>query len=510
MRIIQHMCGTASGVRNRALLIAATLAISTPLAAHAPATKALARQLALYGVLRQAADSTPLAGALVVAVERATNTPRHSAVSNAAGRFALALGDTSGLDLRILRLGHRPHEIGAINRLLPGPATLYVPTSVLSLATLKVGSRSNCATAAEEGAMLASVLSEIDKALALSTMRATDTRYRATIRRTVDETRSLAGGSVRVADQLTDGEMSRPFASVPIDQLMEEGYVIKDGQEMEYRAPDAQVLLSHEFRLAHCFHVVHGKGQDSLRIGVEFSPVKSRGRHVDVAGTMWVDRATSLLQRVEFTYDGVPASHRSRGVGGYFELGYLPDGLVFVRDWAIRMPLLEEVRSSDPATRMRDLSYARRVAGLRTQRGVVMVLRSANQTLFEATDELATSKVKSSRSSVCLGASEPIPNDTLAVVRGRLLNMPASGDAPYMVTASWRERFLVAGRGSWSWKDQTRSVSVREPAFSLCGIPSNHQVTLRVTQSGRVLGEATIRVPARVQSLNADIHGRGS
>lgn len=447
MRVIQHMCGAASGVRNKALLIAATLAISTPLAAHTPRAMAPARQLALYGVLRQAADSTPLAGALVVAVERATNTSRHSAVSNAAGRFALALGDTSGLDLRILRLGHRPHEIGAINRLLPGPATLYVPTSVLSLATLKVESRSNCATSSEEGAVLATVLSEIDKALALSTMRATDTRYRATIRRTVDETRSLAGGSVRVADHLTDGEM--------------------------------------------------------------FSPVKSRGRHVDVAGTMWVDRATSLLQRVEFTYDGVPASHRSRGVGGYFELGYLPDGLVFVRDWAIRMPLLEEVRSSDPATRMRDLSYARRVAGLHTQRGLVMVLRSANQTLFEATDELATSKVKSSRSSVCLGASEPIPNYTLAVVRGRLLNMPASGDAPYVVTASWRERFLVAGRGSWSWKDQTRSVSVRELVFSLFGIPSNHQVTLRVTQSGRVLGEATIRVPARVQSLNGDLHGRG-
>ncbi|MBL0941014.1 MAG: hypothetical protein IBJ03_19170 [Gemmatimonadaceae bacterium] len=482
-----------------------------------------AQNLVLYGQLRSEEDKKPIAGAMLVAEVARTGTHRVTAVTNRDGRFALAVGDSAGIRVRVLRLGHRPFMVGAIGPLFPGPATIAVPNLTVTLAAIKIESRSNCVSSAEDGSTLATVLGEIDKALELSTRRGTDTRYRASSRQRIEETIFSSGRTRRIGERVTNNETASPFVSAPIAELLRDGYVIEDGQEMLYRAPDAMVLLAPEFRNTHCFRVVESKDATGDLVGVEFTPLKDRGKHVDVRGTMWVDRTTSRLQKVEFNYDGLPPSHRHREIGGHFALGYLPDGLVYVREWSIRMPLVEEDKRADVAGAMRLGSNAKKVAGLRIERGEVISMSTGGQVVYQAPADPAagasgantavaaeaTTTPSNVPLSACPDSRGAVSGDTLTVLQGQLLNMPAGDGSPFVVTARWREQARSLEITDWTIRELQQSVTVRGPTYYICNIPTERPLTIIVTRRGQTLGQATVNAPRGAPSITADVQGRG-
>jgi len=143
--------------------------------------------------------------------------------------------------------------------------------------------------------------------------------------------------TVRHEDRVTGTSVSDlPYKSLAPAELSAKGFVQKaEGDSTAYWAPDAAVMLSEEFVNDHCLRVV--EGSDPALIGLAFQPV--RGRRVsDIRGTLWLDRRSSELRRVEFGYEGGPPESDDRRAGGTVEYERVEGGPWIVRRWTIRMP----------------------------------------------------------------------------------------------------------------------------------------------------------------------------
>ncbi|HET7461258.1 MAG TPA: carboxypeptidase regulatory-like domain-containing protein [Longimicrobium sp.] len=146
-------------------------------------------------------------------------------------------------------------------------------------------------------------------------------------------------GRTIVADSVAPVEVTRgnPFVSAPADRLAQTGFIESAGSDLVFHAPDAAVLLSTEFQDAHCFGL--REGEDGL-IGLAFAPV-AQGDRSDVVGTLWIDRATAELRRVEYRYTRVPGmSEPSDAASGRMDFRRMRDGRWIVSRWSVRMPVI--------------------------------------------------------------------------------------------------------------------------------------------------------------------------
>jgi hypothetical protein len=72
----------------------------------------------------------------------------------------------------------------------------------------------------------------------------------------------------------------------------------------------------------------------------------------EIEGTLWIDRATSELRRLEYRYVNLPDAAEAAEPGGVVEFRRLADGNWFVNRWHVRMPRLgARDRSSDNGLR---------------------------------------------------------------------------------------------------------------------------------------------------------------
>jgi hypothetical protein len=92
----------------------------------------------------------------------------------------------------------------------------------------------------------------------------------------------------------------------------------RDGSSV-YFAPDLETLLSPVFLEDHCFRLTTGK--DANLVGIAFEPTPNRKRLPEIRGTMWLDRATSGLQRLEFRYVNVTIDEEEEARG---EIDFVP------------------------------------------------------------------------------------------------------------------------------------------------------------------------------------------
>jgi hypothetical protein len=138
-----------------------------------------------------------------------------------------------------------------------------------------------------------------------------------------------------------------PFRAVPLEQLVEQGYAVDDPDGQVFFAPDESILLSDEFLARHCLSIdTHQAADDSL-FGVAFAPAPGR-QAPDIRGTVWLDRSSHGLRRVEFEYVGLDRATRVRPWGGEVVFASLPSGEWFVSEWGLRLPVMGRRASSDP------------------------------------------------------------------------------------------------------------------------------------------------------------------
>jgi hypothetical protein len=225
----------------------------------------------------------------------------------------------------------------------PTDATLELSLSPapIALSELEVTADQVCHMRPEDGLGVSRVWEEARKALTIQDWAEEEGLHRFRI----SEFRSLlnSDGNVLSSESFeAEGFFDRvPFRSLSADELQAHGYVQRRNQletgflETEYYAPDASVLLSDSFLETHCFRLSANEDAEDL-IGVAFEPVRPSGPP-NIQGVLWVDRESSELRFLEFTY--TPNSWKRRPLsGGRVEFDRLPDGSWVVDRWAIRMP----------------------------------------------------------------------------------------------------------------------------------------------------------------------------
>ncbi|MBI3983617.1 MAG: carboxypeptidase regulatory-like domain-containing protein, partial [Gemmatimonadetes bacterium] len=226
------------------------------------------------------------------------------------------------------------------------------------------------------------------------------------------------------------GVFETPFRSAQPGQLARDGYVVHENGTRVFFGPDVDVVRSQSFIETHCFAAVPGGDRDTALVGLAFEPVRRR-RVADISGTLWVDRATAELSRLEFRYANLPVDLQEAPVGGEVRFLPLPSGGWIVRDWWIRTPLRAWVdRFAD-----REL----RVIGLRQTGGRVLRILSGGEAVYAA--DLATlsgNVVDETRRAPLVGATIQLagtPYSAVTDATGRF-TLVGTMDGEYQVTFS--------------------------------------------------------------------------
>lgn len=303
----------------------------------------------VHGVLLEQGAGAPIEGAMVHLLDGSGSTIL-SRFTDKDGRFVLSAPAPGKYMLRADRIGYES-STSAPFALEAGQIFLYrleIQVKAISLdGIVATATRKRCTVRPGGGdaAVVALVWEEARKALAATAwaQRERVFRYDAW-----SYTRRLEGPRERVVEEkgrpLT-GFSTQPYKSLPAEDLAEHGYVraIEGGRFYDFFAPNAEVLLSDPFLDHHCLKLVDAKpGMEGL-IGLGFEPVA--GRNVpEIEGTLWLDRKSAELRRLDYRYAGLDAGVPGEGAGGSVEFAALPTGAWIVKAWSIRTPVMATER----------------------------------------------------------------------------------------------------------------------------------------------------------------------
>ncbi|HEX8359768.1 MAG TPA: hypothetical protein VF613_06670 [Longimicrobium sp.] len=204
----------------------------------------------------------------------------------------------------------------------------------VSLGAIVVRGGARCEVRPQEGRDAAIVWAEARKALQAAAAAQGTYRFsaRTYARRLDPHSRAVLADTTRTL-QRTSGPL---WVSVPAERLAEKGFMELQGVTAVFYAPYAAALRSDAFVDQHCVRV---QASEEGLIGLAFEPVPGR-RVPDIRGTMWLDRATAELRRMEYQYTGLRGRRPSDEAGGTLEFRRRPDGAWIVSRWRIRVPLL--------------------------------------------------------------------------------------------------------------------------------------------------------------------------
>jgi len=318
------------------------------LASGALFTPALAAQTVQGRFTSAAGEPVPGARALL---RDARGNPVASATTGRDGGFVLRAPGGGRFALAVERIGYALTEapaftLGAretaLKAVVANPRRVELP----SVATAAGRCVANPGSAAETAA----VWEEARKALA-SARDHESSAYQYGVRRfwrQLDpEGRTILRDSVAPAEVTT----GTPFVSSPAERVARTGFVENAGSDLVFHVPDAGILLSADFQARHCFALANGVGG---MIGLAFQPA-AEGETRDVEGTLWLDRASAELRRVEYRYTRLAGMERpADAAGGRMDFHRLPDGRWVVSRWRIRMPVIV-AQETGPAVRVEGL-----------------------------------------------------------------------------------------------------------------------------------------------------------
>jgi hypothetical protein len=304
------------------------------------------------GIVRDSASGEPVSGALVTLVRRPSGE-RRTVLTDEGGRFTIGAPGAGTYVLETKRIGVRPLLTPTFT-LAEGEArelaTAVAPV-VARLDAVRVTGRSYCGERVAEGAETATLWDEVRAALTATRI----TRERASVPVTITNfTRTLDPTSYTVRHEERSerhGVTANPFQTAPAASLSAHGYIVPDGDALQYRGPDADVLLSDAFVREHCFRATRGTSERVGLIGLAFEPTSAR-RVPDIAGVLWIDARTRELRRLEYSYTRSPIQLDGRFPLSYMDFTRMPSGAWVVQRWAIRMPQVELRRSEAPTNPM--------------------------------------------------------------------------------------------------------------------------------------------------------------
>jgi len=476
----------------------------------------------LTGTIRFPDGATPAPGILLIASRPADAVVVARAVTGSGGSFVLRV-PPGELSLRALRVGYRPTNLGRIS-LGPGERrridfTLSDVPVVLASVTTRAAAR--CAVADRAGGDVATLFDEARKALLASQLSPPEGRPSARIllEQSVEEPDGTP--RVRPVREVRSGMAARPFRSAPPAQLAALGYRIEERDGTTFFAPDANVLLSEQFGATHCLRLARADPARPDRVGITFEPVGRARGLIRIRGTLWLERATFGLERLEFGYVGLPAGLDDAGLGGSIDFTQLSDGLWFEDRWEIRMPRLRIERQTrvggitpDGPSELMRLDAIQRAGGrvLSIERdGRVSYASAGNEPeLGPRNDE----EIMTTAMMLLRAACSSTPDDD-GEPRSATVGLVSEPDARpsdgARVVATWQESHRIGADDRITWKEPTLTAIAESDGFyALCRLPRERRFVLRAVQGQRRTPPLVLRFEADADHTRADLKFSGA
>lgn len=305
---------------------------------------AVVRAQAIRGVVVDATER-PVAGVVVFMVDSASRVVAR-ALSAEGGQFRVAAARAGSYRLRTMRIGYRPTVTEPIALLLGGEVERRVTLTgaQVALDTVRVVDRNSCRVESDVSAAATfAVLEQARTALSAAQLTMSGRNISAT---TVAYERRLDPDGRRVLEQTsrtTTAYVQQPWRALAPDSVHRAGFVFVDrDNSTTYFAPSIDVLLSNVFIEDHCFRLVSDRNRPDV-VGVAFEPSPDRRKIAEIKGTLWVDRKSAELQRMDYRYVNIGSEQESAGAGGEVAFARLNNGGWAIARWNIRMPILEQV-----------------------------------------------------------------------------------------------------------------------------------------------------------------------
>lgn len=288
----------------------------------------------------------PVPGVVVQLVDT-LDSPVARALSNERGEFVVRVMIAGSYHVRTLRIGFRPVLSDVIALAAGEEVTRRIElTGVpVALSTVRVAARSSCGRAAADTSAATFALWEQARTAFSATEITGSSRVidatAVVYRRVLDAT-----GRHVLAQQSTvfSDSGAQSWTPVPVDSLRRNGYVTEAGDSVAYRAPGLDMMSSDAFVLDHCFRVARAKGGGN--IGIAFEPTTDRKEVSEIAGTLWLDSATSELKSIDYRFVNVQREISDAKGGGEVTFARMKNGVWVITKWSLRMPVLAQHRNA--------------------------------------------------------------------------------------------------------------------------------------------------------------------
>jgi protocatechuate 3,4-dioxygenase beta subunit len=270
-------------------------------------------------------------------------------ITDSSGRYAEKAQRSGWFRIRARRIGFSPDSSNFV-RIENGQTITFDPKMnrvTANLAVVSVKGAQRCVIRPAEGEIAFRLWEAAQNVLSATVVSSLDNQTGFVLERFQ---RQLDPATKRILGQRvweTRTFSSEPYLSLPAESLATYGFVRSGSDSSTYFAPDARTLTSDVFAQAHCFRPVTDSKHDD-RIGLAFEPI-SRTKNIDVAGTLWLDRATAELRSLEYHYD-FGRDDDAAVAGGYVDYARLKNGLSIVTDWAIRAPVRKQEMQATPSS----------------------------------------------------------------------------------------------------------------------------------------------------------------
>jgi hypothetical protein len=454
-------------------------------------TPALAGAQVVRGVVTDSANR-PISGVVVMLLDAASQS-RSRALSDERGEFRIAAPGAGMYSLRTMRIGYRPNTTGPFELRSGGEVTQRVVVAGLpiTLDTIRVADRNVCKAFTDSGAATFAVWEQVRAALTATELT---TAFRNISATTVAYERVLDPKGSKVLQQkatVSSGYVNRPWLSLPPDSLRRIGYVVTErDNSVVYYAPGIDALLSPAFANDHCFRVTRDSKRAEL-IGLAFEPTPDRKKTAEIAGTLWLDRASSLLRRLDFQFVNV-SFEQGEMAGGDLEFVRMRNGTWAIHQWDIRMPAFTSVvRPGHGAERQ--------LAELQVAGGQLALARQGNDTLWAQPPVVLTGTIRDSvTGSGISGGRITLVGTELAAQTDNRGRFSLSGIIPGVYEAEIRtpslDSLAATHRASFEFVDPNSHPDWRVPnaqqlMASVCGSTSLNAARGIVVGRARVRGD---------------------
>lgn len=508
------------GVRRLSMTACAT--VFTLFTAFAPIQ---VRAQELRGLVLLPDGVTPAPGVVAVLIH-ATRPDSIVArgLTNDRGRFTLKIPESTATVLRLLRIGFEPMQGGTFT-LARGEvfeASFTLHDNHVKLATYDVRATARCQVQPNGAQLVAQLFQQARTALIASTTSLSGTISARAVNYTRQQNRRQQLLTPVQRSTLSNSTL-RPYSSIGVDSLEKVGYVVDDHGDYNFYAPDAEVLLSDRFLTQHCLQLVNGTDSLAGSIGIGFRPTAARRNHVDIQGTLWLDRGTSELQFLEYTYTSLPDLLKSAELGGRVEYAHIPNGGWFVNNWFIRMPILaSQPQLTVAASTIRSPNRVV-VSGLQISGGEVQDIRVDDQVLYlNANAERAGSRLGDAAvtSATTTGAGFLMHGDSATVssfcgaqatfeheglIAGRVFDHTHALFEGASVKAEWKEDFRINSSG-FQWANrEVSTTSSSAGTYFLCGIAVRRTISVVAGRNDRWGRPSLVRVTEESPSAQLDL-----